>query len=472
VTGTGTTITASLCNAGTTYDSKLSVYCAGCDLPVCVAGDDDTAGCSGPHETVSWCSQLGAKYLILVHGNGGASGDFALELSDDGVACAATVECLPKGACCLPDDSCTLATPFDCAALDGAYLGDNTDCGGESYVVLACTNELVDISGNPAAQQVHLGDDAAARVAFAPGFSFRFYGMDYSDVWVTSNGYIAFTDPGSPTPSFFPPIPNPSAPNLFIAALGDDLDPSASGRIDIITLSAPSRFIVQWKNVPQYGGSDANTFQIVLYEDTGEIQFRYQSVTPEAFPGDYTVGTEDAAGTDGVSIAGSVLTNGLCLSIVLQSVPDPCKRPEECPGDPGGTACDTDINGDCLIDSVELQALLDAWGKSTGNAGFDPRVDYDRNGTIDGVDLQALLDDWGHDCRQAGCPNDPDGLLCDTDVNGDCLIDSVELQALVEAWGKSSGDAGFDPRVDYDSNGVIDGVDLQELLDDWANNCQ
>jgi hypothetical protein len=66
----------------------------------------------------------------------------------------------------------------------------------------------------------------------------------------------------------------------------------------------------------------------------------------------------------------------------------------------GGTPdCATEVNGDCIIDNVELQALLDAWAKSTGQPGFDARVDYDESGLIDNIDLQALLDTWANDCR-------------------------------------------------------------------------
>ena len=32
------------------------------------------------------------------------------------------------GACCLDDDTCVVATPKDCAALDGDYLGNGTTC--------------------------------------------------------------------------------------------------------------------------------------------------------------------------------------------------------------------------------------------------------------------------------------------------------------------------------------------------------
>jgi len=126
VTGTGTTMTASLCNGVATHDTKISVYCPECVDPLCVDGNDDSCGLQSE---ISWASQPGANYLILVHGYGGAVGDFELEVYDDGVPAQPDVACLPVGACCLPDSSCVVVTEAECLALGGWYQGDDTDCG-------------------------------------------------------------------------------------------------------------------------------------------------------------------------------------------------------------------------------------------------------------------------------------------------------------------------------------------------------
>ncbi|MEE8130615.1 MAG: hypothetical protein V3T48_10015, partial [Vicinamibacterales bacterium] len=187
VIGTGTTMTATTCEnqsfpGSADYDTKISVFCGDCptvpasncctnhgglgcddsdcqdtvcavdpfccatawdsictgeaadlcgDLcatgAICVAGNDDEPGCSF-HSTVTWCSQAGAEYRILVHGFGLATGNFELAISDDGVGCTATVKCLPEGACCFFDGSCALSTEGDCLTLGGNYQGDDTAC--------------------------------------------------------------------------------------------------------------------------------------------------------------------------------------------------------------------------------------------------------------------------------------------------------------------------------------------------------
>ncbi len=86
VVGTGNTMTASFCNNGGTadYDSKISVYCDTCANQTCVAGNDDSCGLQSE---VSWCSQAGFQYLILVHGFSSGEGNFELAVFDDAVGC-------------------------------------------------------------------------------------------------------------------------------------------------------------------------------------------------------------------------------------------------------------------------------------------------------------------------------------------------------------------------------------------------
>jgi hypothetical protein len=90
--GTGNTMTASTCNEAD-YDTKISVFCADCEAPTCVAGVDDSSGCAGFTTSLPWASQAGAEYLVLVHGFGGATGNFNLAILDDGVPTTADVIC-------------------------------------------------------------------------------------------------------------------------------------------------------------------------------------------------------------------------------------------------------------------------------------------------------------------------------------------------------------------------------------------
>lgn len=132
--GNGNQIYASTCDdfpfQGTAdYDTQISIFCDDCENLTCVDGNDDD--CSGGSlselSTVSFCSQSGALYRILVHGFGGATGDFALNIMEGG-SCDTAIECLPSGACCLPDASCAELTEAGCNSAGGSYQGDGSEC--------------------------------------------------------------------------------------------------------------------------------------------------------------------------------------------------------------------------------------------------------------------------------------------------------------------------------------------------------
>jgi cysteine-rich repeat protein len=145
VVGTGNTITASTCNPGTDYDSKLTVYCMDCVELACVGGNDDQLGGFDPAcdttgiglnrgSTISWCSQAGNTYRVFVHGFLASVGNFELTVTDDGQTCTGAVECappVPTGACCNclnPPFNCTTETQAVCEAMGSDYQGDDSDC--------------------------------------------------------------------------------------------------------------------------------------------------------------------------------------------------------------------------------------------------------------------------------------------------------------------------------------------------------
>jgi hypothetical protein len=79
-TGLITDITITMCNGTTDYDSKLSVYTGDCGAPPlnCVVGNDDTCGLQSE---VSFQSDGFTTFYILVHGFGGATGNFEIEMT-------------------------------------------------------------------------------------------------------------------------------------------------------------------------------------------------------------------------------------------------------------------------------------------------------------------------------------------------------------------------------------------------------
>lgn len=141
----------------------------------------------------------------------------------------------------------------------------------------------------------------------------RFYGGlgsgEYTRVWISTNGFIAFdlSNSTSPSPST---IPNVDSPNAFIAALWTDLnvDGSASIITGIYTFGSTSYFVVIWDNVLHKASGKRLIFQIILEDAPGfypadrryhqsNIWISYKSVS--AINTNFTVGIEDHEGWKG-----------------------------------------------------------------------------------------------------------------------------------------------------------------------------
>ena len=76
--GNGDEVTASLC--GSDYDTQITIYKGNCDGELeCVVYNDDSA--CGLQSEVSFMTDMGEDYYILVNGYGGETGDFILSLS-------------------------------------------------------------------------------------------------------------------------------------------------------------------------------------------------------------------------------------------------------------------------------------------------------------------------------------------------------------------------------------------------------
>ena len=179
---------------------------------------------------------------------------------------------------------------------------DSNEPGGPAY-------DWVDISGNGTA--VSLSDDDSETVALpAP---FPFYGVDRTEVTISSNGYLTF---GSPATAYSnEPIPDGSTPNALVAGFWDDLNPASGGEVFYRALP-DGRFVVQYQGVNRYsGGTGAVTFQIIL-EPGGAIRFQYQDVEG-ATNDSATIGVEDDAGAVGLQVVNNApyVEDGLAVRI-------------------------------------------------------------------------------------------------------------------------------------------------------------
>jgi len=133
-----------------------------------------------------------------------------------------------------------------------------------------------------------LGDDASTG-AQPLGFTFPFFGVNYTTVFVNSNGYVTFGGASS-----FITFNSSGATDLStvldrmaggfprIAALWNDLDPSAGGGVFFNALA--DRVRITWSGVPRFSATTPNpnppnTAQLTLFQ-SGVIQLTYGSLGP------------------------------------------------------------------------------------------------------------------------------------------------------------------------------------------------
>jgi hypothetical protein len=134
-----------------------------------------------------------------------------------------------------------------------------------------CVEEITELPTDPSGgTPIYLSDDDYEHIFLSDGETVALYGSSYGGFYVGSNGYVTFT--GGDTEY------NESLPGHFdtprISALFDDLTPSGSA---VSWKQLEDRAVVTWQNVPEYGTSNSNTFQIEMYFD-GEIHINYLSI--------------------------------------------------------------------------------------------------------------------------------------------------------------------------------------------------
>ena len=83
IVGNGGTIAVSSSSTGTNFDSQISVFTGSCDQLACVDGNNDAFG---SQSRVDFRSNQDQSYHVLVHGIGGASGNFTLAATTNRLA--------------------------------------------------------------------------------------------------------------------------------------------------------------------------------------------------------------------------------------------------------------------------------------------------------------------------------------------------------------------------------------------------
>jgi len=148
------------------------------------------------------------------------------------------------------------------------------------------------------------------------GFTFRYDGVDYTSVSISTNGYIRF---GSTTlPGDYLPISSSNAAmSNTVCPLGRhnvNRTSAPTGNLRSQTTGSPGSqlFIVQWKSFRAFGTGSASVlnFQAVLEEGTNRVIFRYGGSTPGTTAGGTAeVGLKGATNADFLNLTNTVWNN-------------------------------------------------------------------------------------------------------------------------------------------------------------------
>src|SRR5690606_3500566 len=126
------------------------------------------------------------------------------------------------------------------------------------------------------------------------GFTFNFFGADYTNVYIGSNATIGFTA-GVSTP-LNQALPNAAAPNNIIALARDEMTPPPGPMDDFVVRRSPRRkFVVNYHVHRDSNPLFAVQAQVQLHETTNITERHSTNVNiPIDFP---TMGNENATGT-------------------------------------------------------------------------------------------------------------------------------------------------------------------------------
>lgn len=192
----------------------------------------------------------------------------------------------------------------------------NYDVSGDNYA-------WIDTSGMSSVSLTDNSNSTAVRIPF----SFPFYGRNYGNVYIGSNGVMTF---GSTLGAYFygpAAIPTPRHPNAAIYAYWDDLNPELGGSIRYGNTS--EGFVISYEGVPLKADPQTTlSFQVVL-KSNGIIKMQYADVKSTTARGGgkfATVGVEDPMGgiARQYSYRGSpLLTNGTAIKFVLNTAQVP-----------------------------------------------------------------------------------------------------------------------------------------------------
>ncbi len=176
------------------------------------------------------------------------------------------------------------------------------------------TYQWLEASAQPGQETLPLpdyGSEDDCSVARPLPFTFRYYGQDYDEITICSNGWLSMGDMDYYHSLRNWNIPGALGPPAMIAAFWDDLRLQYGGSVHYFYDFLNYRVVVEWKDAQTACGSGVNTFEIFLYDPNyvacptgaGVIEFQYHTFNNVDYNENYaTIGIENWDQSDGVKV--------------------------------------------------------------------------------------------------------------------------------------------------------------------------
>ncbi len=145
---------------------------------------------------------------------------------------------------------------------------------------------------------VGTGDDVVLGVQ-ALGFAFPFNGTTFTDIHISTNGFVYLSNGGVPAPGGALCCTGTTAQLVAgspkIAAYWSDLNIIPANGSAVKYNALPGKAVITWENAVEYGNTERFTVQMQL-SVTGEITFTYDARCQIRTSGDFLVGMSEGGG--------------------------------------------------------------------------------------------------------------------------------------------------------------------------------
>lgn len=176
------------------------------------------------------------------------------------------------------------------------YTYSDSNGGSATYSWISHTGGATTVGGR--------GDDTLYG-PYNVGFTFNFYGTDYTQFYICNNGFVTFSSGNCAWTELT--IPTSGAPDNFIAPFWDDLYTAGTIKYELFGTTPNQYMVISYEQIDHISASGGADFQVIIYETSNKIQLQYGDVTFGGAPNDSgasaAVGIENSGGTDGLQFS-------------------------------------------------------------------------------------------------------------------------------------------------------------------------